>query len=320
MRYAFATALIDFQIDSMLKSPVAIKNGLFVTNNPGHVARFLQTSHIVTIGSLEAKPLTGGSVVLYRVDDLPDISQASVEVINFLREVQAFLTAAWLKKDNSANCELAFSFGQETPHVHSNSLALQYTDHSGGRKSIKVDEGLLAEICKLHATSFQGVTQQNFPAHTVFRKSIARLDRGMKFLQQARSSDDLGQKVANYCSFFEALLSTSASELSHQLSERIAFLLSDDPNKRLGFFKDVKKAYGVRSKIVHGDILTAGVIASLVDVARTCDEFARSLVLKIVQEPHLDALFNTGSNELLDAYMLNLIFGVKESPSSQLSS
>ncbi len=49
-------------------------------------------------------------------------------------------------------------------------------------------------------------------------------------------------------------MSASSAELSHQLAERAAFLL-----KSLGAlraFKATKKAYSVRSKIVHGDTLS----------------------------------------------------------------
>ncbi|MDM0051404.1 HEPN domain-containing protein [Variovorax sp. J22R115] len=312
MKYVFATALVDFKIAQVLKNPMPIKSGLFVTNNPAHLAGFMKPGHIVTIGSMETRPFTNGDTVLYRIDEFSDTSRGPEEVINFLRETQAFLTATWLKQDNSANCEMAFGFSQEPDgNVHSNSLALQYTDHSGGRKEISVDTASLSEICAFHATSFQGIKEQDFPAHTAFRNTFTRTDRAARFLQQARSSEDLGQKIANYCSFFEALLSTSASELSHQLAERVAFLLSGEPSERLRLFRQVKRAYSVRSKIVHGDVLSPGLISGLVEIAHVCDEVARALLLKILQDADLRRLFNSGSNGLLDAHMLNLIFGIE---------
>ncbi|MGO4390541.1 hypothetical protein AB4Z46_04205 [Variovorax sp. M-6] len=314
MKIVFATALVDFTVKQRLRKPRLIRDQLFVTNNPAHLAAFLTTDYIVSIGSLEARPLTNGDTVLYRIAELPDASVIPVEVINFLREAQAFLTATWLREDNSANCELAFSFVQGTmSHVHSNSLAVQYTHHSGEHKSMTVDEDGLGEICDHHASYLRGIKQQDLPAHTTFRKTVNRIDRSTRFLQQARSSEDLGQKIANYCSFFEALLSTSASELSHQLSERIAFLLAEMPTERLRIFREVKKAYGVRSKIVHGDVLSQNLITGLVDISRTCDELARSLILKILHDGELKILFIDGTNESLDAHLLNLIFGLAPS-------
>ena len=313
MKYVFATALTDFRVSERLSSPIEIKKNLYLTNNPDHTARFLSISHIVSIGTLEAKPLTDGSVVVYLNSDSTDPSQGPVEVINFLREVQAFLMAAWLKEDNSANCELAFAFGQDIEHIHSNALDLHYRLHSGEKRVMTVNGETITEICAIHSKYFQGIRQQDFPDQTTFQKTVDRLSRAIRFLQQARGSDDLGLKIANYCSFFEALLSTSSTELSHQLSERVAFFLSDQPQERLRLFREVKKAYGVRSKIVHGDILSSSTISSLSRVSEQCDKVARALLLKVVYDDDLVDLFNKGSSEELDAHMLNLIFGISRS-------
>ena len=259
---------------------------------------------------LEARLLTGSTSVLYRFDNQSDLATAHVEVINFLREVQAFLTATWLVEDNSANCELAFAFCQDTEHAHSNSLALHYNLHSGAKRVMSVDKARLLEICVLHRENFSGIREQDAPTRTNFRKSTGRLSRAMLFLQQARSADDIGQKIANYCSFFEALLSTSSVELSHQLAERVAFFLCDKPTERLTLFKQIKRAYGVRSKIVHGDVLAQGAIDSLVDVSSICDQTARKLVCKIIASESLTKLFDQSGAEVLDSYMMNLIFGV----------
>jgi Apea-like HEPN len=213
-------------------------------------------------------------------------------------------------EDNSANCELAFALCQEFKHVHSNALALNYTTHSGVRKQVEVNEVGARVLTETHSKFFQGIRQQDHPEHTAFRKTTARLDRATRFLQQARSSEDLGQKIANYCSFFEALLSTSPAELSHQLSERAAFFLSNSPSERMRLFREIKRAYGIRSKIVHGDILSPSAITSLVDIARNCDDTARALMLKISLTPELSALMNEGTTDALDAYMLELIFGL----------
>lgn len=313
MRYAYVTGLVGFRVSERMRSPLAIKAGLFLTNNPEHVAAYVNTSHLVTIGTLEARLLSNGSPVLYKIGDVKRPEDAHVEVINFLREAQCFLTATWLHEDNGANCELGFAFGQEILHVHSNALALNYTDHTGSRKPLEVTLDKARELAEMHGLLFEGLREENRPKHTAFQKSINRLDRAMRFLTQARSSDDIGQKIANYCSFFESLLSTSSAELSHQLSERTAFFLADSPSERLRIFRDVKKAYGIRSKIVHGDVLSPSAILGLVDAARTCDEIARALVIKITSSPDLAQLMNERPNDALDAYMLDLIFGIRAS-------
>jgi hypothetical protein len=310
VRYIYITALLDFEIPQQLQTPIEIRDGLFITNNPAHTAGYVTTSSIITVGSLEAALLTGSAPVLYKLDNQNDFENVKLEVVNFLREVQGFLMASWMVEDNSANCELGFAFGLDNVHVHSNSLALHYTHHTGSKRKISADPEKLSEICSLHQKNFTGIRKQDAPPHTNFRKSTDRLTRAMLFLQQARSAEDLGQKVANYCSFFEAALSTSSSELSHQLSERVAFFVCGSPFERLSMFKDVKRAYGVRSKIVHGDTLSPSAIASLAGVVSACDETARRIVTKITSDSELQALFQRADNEALDNFMLSLIFDV----------
>lgn len=313
MRYIYITALIDFHISEKLKEPLEIKEGLFITNNSAHTTAHISTSSILAVGSLEARLLTGSTPVIYKLDEQTNREAVHTEMVNFLREVQAFLTATWLIKDNSANCELGFAICSDQHHVHSNALALQYSDHSGNRKTLSVDLGLLTEICALHRENFGGIREQDTPAHTSFRKSVWRLSRAMRFLQQARSADDIGLKIANYCSFFEATLSTTSSELSHQLSERVAFFLRSSPDERLALFRCIKRAYNVRSKIVHGDILPQGTIDALVDISGSCDEAARQVTRNIMVNKELKKVFDA-TNDVLDSYMLNLIFGVTPNP------
>lgn len=310
MRYIYITALVGFKINERMKEPILIKHGVHLTNNPAHTAAYIKSSQLVTVGFLEAELLTDGSPVLYKLDEVETPTDAHVELVNFLREVQGFLTATWLHEDNAANCELGFAFSREIDHVHSNALALNYRDHAGARRPMEVNLTAVCDIAEMHERIFDGLREENRPKHTAFQKSINRLDRAMRFLTQARSSDDVGQRIANFCSYFECLLSTSANELSHQLSERAAFFLADTPTDRLKVFREMKRAYGVRSKIVHGDILSASAVDALVETSRNCDDAARALLLKIIADTEIVQLLNEGSNEALDRYMLDLIFGI----------
>lgn len=52
---------------------------------------------------------------------------------------------------------------------------------------------------------------------------------------------------------FESLYLGNEQELTYRLALRTAFLLDKDKNAREAIFSDMKKAYDLRSKIVHGD-------------------------------------------------------------------
>ncbi len=312
MKYAYLTAVIDLKFDERLKQPIQLKEDLFVTNNPAHTAGFISTGKIITIGHLESRLFSSGCPVLFRKQEVSRQEDANIEVINLLREAQAFLTSVWLLKDNSANCELCFALCQESEHTHSNALAIHYSTCEGKKKITTLSNQELSVVCETHLNHFQGAREQDRTHPTNFRTGTRRLDRAGLFLQQARSADDLGQKIANYCSFFESLLSTSASELSHQLSERCAFFLENTPSERLNMFKSIKKAYGIRSKIVHGDTLKSTTIAELPAISKACDDAARKSINLILHNPSISNIF-TGTNEVLDEFMHMLIFGIKRS-------
>lgn len=94
MQFAYVTALIDLEVPDTLPAPLEIKAGLFLTNNSTHLARYVQSQHLSSIGFLEGALLTGRSAVLYRTADVLTPELAKVEVINFLREVQGFRRAS----------------------------------------------------------------------------------------------------------------------------------------------------------------------------------------------------------------------------------
>jgi hypothetical protein len=105
----------------------------------------------------------------------------------------------------------------------------------------------------------------------------------------------------------ESLFATSSSELAHQLAERMALFLSDEPDDRLRIYRQVKKAYGLRSKVVHGDVLRQSKVAELLESSLACDDLLRQAFQKAVADNEArNAL--AGGNEDLDRYFLGLIF------------
>ena len=96
---------------------------------------------------------------------------------------------------------------------------------------------------------------------------------------------DLPHKVANYCTSFEALVSTSSAELAHQVSERVAILIGNDSNDSLEIYSNLKRAYTTRSKLVHGDRLTATRDQFLKE-SLNCDGYLRRLILLLLTRIH----------------------------------
>ncbi|UCE55653.1 MAG: hypothetical protein JSV31_09460 [Desulfobacterales bacterium] len=81
---------------------------------------------------------------------------------------------------------------------------------------------------------------------------IDRLSVGLSSLWNALINRNLAQAYLNLFIIFESLLSTRGFEITHMLSERAALLIEKKADRRVQVYKDMKKLYNLRSKIVHG--------------------------------------------------------------------
>ena len=67
---------------------------------------------------------------------------------------------------------------------------------------------------------------------------------------------DLGGGIVNIVTAFESLLLPNANtELGHKLAERTALLIGSTYDERVRIFRDMKRVYRARSKLVHGEKL-----------------------------------------------------------------
>lgn len=310
MKFLYMVGLTELEISEVVKSPIKVAENTFITNDTKFIKSLIPSRHIPVIGHLEYGFLTSGRPVIYKTGDVLVNEAALVEVVNLLREAHAILTSLWMNQDCSVNCDTGFALGINSEHVHTNTLNLHYSFANGEKKQLTINLAELEASCALAVKTFKGLKEQNKPQYTAMQKTTGRINISTYHLQMARSADDLAIKVSTYCSFFEALFSTNTAELSHQLSERIAFSLSDSPHERLDIFKKIKKAYGIRSKTVHGDIIPAKELKDLINIAESCDEIARKVYYKIISSPEVCKLFE-GTNEQIDNHMRELIFGLK---------
>jgi hypothetical protein len=118
-------------------------------------------------------------------------------------------------------------------------------------------------------------------------KGYARSGRALQFLDSARSSPNLAFRISHSCSALEALFSTDSMELSHKLSERIAFFLGALGYAKIEVFRNMKAAYGIRSKLTHGDTLHKKTVDGLPEVSAICDQYLRAIIQSLFGEQWL---------------------------------
>lgn len=310
MGYLYITAIIGMDIKEKIKKPIKVGEELYLTNNSGHFIKSIKPEQSLAIGSLEANWLFNGNPVIYSNKPTKNKEESHTDTIKFMRDCLAFLCMLWIEKDNSLNVELGFAIKKNDGHVHSNSLSYNYWNCHGKKKSLELNSTGLKKIYTKFGALFAGMGIGDEPEHTMQRKEIGRAGIGINFLQQARATNDLGIKIANYCSLFETFLSTTNVELSHQMAERAAFYLRTDPADRLDLYKKCKKAYGVRSQVVHGAKISAKTISNLVELSEHCDEVARQLIIKYLFDKKFSEAIESSDNSKLDTFFINKIFGI----------
>lgn len=315
MKFIYIVGLTDLQISKTLEKPIEITNNIFITNNRSTIKKLIPERKIPILGLLEYEFLLSGRPVIFHKGECLVENSSHIELINFLRSSHGLLFSLWMMRDCSANCDTGFAIGIDNGAMHSNSLNLDYSLAKGGKTLLTINQEELELACALANSSFKGLKEQNNPTHTALQKKTGRVNISTHHLQLARSASDLAIKISTYCSFFESLFSTATAELSHQLSERIAFFLTEDPHERLDIFKKTKKAYGIRSKAVHGDMIHDKELKDLVATTQHCDEIARKICHKLLTSSETYSIFE-GTSETIDTYMRNLIFGITKTPVS----
>ena len=113
--------------------------------------------------------------------------------------------------------------------------------------------------------------------HFFKKHKLSRIERSSYFIQTARNNGTFPMKILSYCTALECLFTSSRTELVHKIAERVAILLESESKNKLELYNLIKKAYDIRSTIVHGSTLK-GNNEDLTDVSVKIDEVLRKLI------------------------------------------
>jgi hypothetical protein len=91
----------------------------------------------------------------------------------------------------------------------------------------------MTKVLPLFQYDFRVESNSVSPAKLGSQTGAKRLARAMYFCSVARSQLDLGVGIVNYCTVFESLFSTDASELSHKVSHRTAIFIGGNPDQKV---------------------------------------------------------------------------------------
>lgn len=303
-------ALLNLEMSDELESDLDLGAGLTATNRRDRVKKLISENMIQMAGHLEVLALLDAPLVVYELSGAPAVGhQREVEGLNrFLYRVQRVLLGMWLMRDNAVDTELAFA---EVPYrgpnatVTSNFIGGSTSTSRGGRDLVSFSRDDLLSVRRMLDVRIGDAGYLEDPTDP---PDLGRMGRFLYLLQGARGHHDLGLKTGFYMTALEALFSTSSSELSHKLSERVAYFLASAAGERKDLYQHLKRAYTLRSTVFHGDHPSKKQRKSLIDSSRFCDDVCRRVLLRFMREGDLYELFSTTAS--LEEYMLDLTLGV----------
>ncbi len=122
-----------------------------------------------------------------------------------------------------------------------------------------LDRDILSSISSENLQKIKKIAENNNGFQPVGRIEV-KIFRGLSWLGEATKDDLLGARYAKITFALESLIGGESNEeklstrgITATLASRAAFLVSDDKEERLEVDNKVRRYYGLRSKLVHGE-------------------------------------------------------------------
>jgi hypothetical protein len=309
VKFFFVTALRDISITTDLGRGDMLDSSTFVTNNVKIISRQLTTEFERAAGKLEVDFIRNAPALVYATDERPDGTDPQKYLHEKLFQVSGLLNCIWLVKDNAISPEIMFCVYTQglALSVDSTTHGIFYSLADGSRSTTILTRDELREARRLAREQIK-LTQFVGRDYPPVASGSGRLQQAFYFAQGARSTFDIGLKVTNYCSALEALFASGTTELTHQLAERTAVFLEELPTERYEVYSTIKKAYGLRSLVIHGAVSDASRQRRFSEASFYLDNIVRRIFRKVFQEPIPRALVE--QKKFDEAFLLR-IFGAK---------
>ena len=278
----FLSSFRNLSISSSLDEPFTLLPGINISNCNSLKFEVIDEQIAEKIGRIELDYfIKSPNFVLCELSE-EDLRGSDLEefLLVLLIWIKGLFRSAWVLFDHNMDCDAAYLFLYDEDTVlkcSSNFLAQRSIRADCSEKEIRLNQRDLKRWERMHHKINTYLhTKESHDLRFSMEKGYCRSGRALNFIESARVSLNVGFKIAHYISAFEALFSTSTSELSHKLSERVAFFLADQGYSRMEVFKNVKAAYDVRSKFVHGTGASDAKIDEMVKLSVCCDKYLRS--------------------------------------------
>lgn len=318
-KYIFITVLHFLQLENKHTRGKELRKGMRISNSNQQVQKLLDSNLFNGTVGFHSINEFKKAVYVYVTGDLKQLRSGHLKkhedfdfTFYFLREVQAFVDDLWLIKDNSIYVRDGFltlyDDDVEKGVTYKASLStVNSTSQSEVKSTTFTNTELELTIKEFQQSPFSSIDGFNqggkLPEPGYFKKDSTRESRADYFIRGARSGSNLASKIVSYCTALECLFTTGNSEVNHKIAERVAVLLSKNPESRKELFSIVKKAYDIRSRIIHGSYIKEK-DEMLIRLSEQLDSILRQILNSRSE------VFSLSDSDM-DDYFINKVMGIE---------
>ncbi len=328
----------NLSVEENLNDGLELCDGLRLTNDARKVESLLTDSLEESCGAMEARAMKASAVMHWsqpNEDDLAgeeEITQEMVEVYSAaghrllttcLRSFNEVAMMLWVLEDNAVFVDTGYGeilvSATDVLQLHV-SITPTLFSASGEQPTTKFSRDDLLKASELsrrwNAHLKKTVSEAEASADTLIsrdsngvlgsHKGSTRLSRFFHFLQIARSATDQGVRIALYFSALESLFTTDNKDIAHKVSDRVSCFIETDGEAREDTYRQMKRAYNVRSRVVHGSCLEAKAEEELFETSKRLDFFLRRVFGKMLDEARTLDQFDEPV-ELFSEYLRKLV-------------
>lgn len=332
--YSIIVRLYDIELDGAWGRGDQIYSNVWLTNESAGFKQLLTQLLSQGAGGLEFDRFVSSPVVVWAKAERAQISghnEALALLTSYLYLIQSFLNVLWTVKDHAVNFELGFIQVTPTesgPYISSNLIGDAKSLSSGGikqtrftREEVRVarqrfSHGMTLVCPPEQFLSTNPFLEREHALAIASQKGSQRIERFFFFVGSARSQSDLGLKIAIYCTALESLFCTDPNELTHKVAERVACFLGKATGERVSIYQQIKKAYNIRSKVIHGDTLSEQAKSEIVTLSINLDEVLRVIARRLFESDLIRAVLESKND--IEPYLLSLVFSAPGEATAEL--
>jgi hypothetical protein len=301
MKATFFARLTNLRVNGSLGRGIQFMDGFYITNDRQYIMSLVDKRYMSSIGSLEYRFILEGPVAYSIIDGVEekDYTANTVDMLNKLNWFEHFF---WVIQDCCVGHEVGFiASGARITSVRHGGF---YTLASGEAEELECSADAFRSAVRSirEGSDIRRVDFSN-KDKTHNTKKMDRVWLALHLIGYARWTVFIPNKIAFYCSAIEALLSTSQSELSHQIAERVSVVINT-AETRIETYKFIKKCYSLRSKYIHGDTVSQSEV-EVVRASEKLDAIVRATLHAIFDDENLRQALNNNSS--LDDILLSRV-------------